>query len=189
MKKRNAIAAICIAAMMAFGAALAGCSAGPDPAEQVKADLAAQFDPVKNLDQAAVEELVAGLEAANEFETYGIDSAAYVNSMLSGFDYAIGDVAVAEDATSATATVSITCKSFTDAAERAATLSEEFAASGAFLDMSMDEMNKKIGSIMMQAMDETEVKTTECTFEYRLTDDAWVIDGDAQQQIYNAFFA
>ena len=34
------------------------------------------------------------MEAANEFETYGIDSAAYVNSMLAGFDYEVEDVVV-----------------------------------------------------------------------------------------------
>ena len=189
MKKRNLIATLCVAAVLAFGMALAGCAAKPDPAEQIKADIAAQFDPVKNLDQTAVDELTSELEAANEFETYGIDSAAYVNSMLAGFDYEVEDVVVAEDGTSATATVAITCMSFTAAAERATELSAEFAESGAMLDMSMDEMNKKIGAIMLQAMDETEVKTTDCVFDYRIADDTWMLDGGAEQQIYSAFFA
>lgn len=189
MKKRNLIAALCVAAVMALGMALAGCSAAPDPAEQIKADVAAQFDPVKNLDQAAIDELTADIEAVNEFETYGIDGTQYVKSMLAGFDYEVKDVTVAEDKTSAVATVDVTCKSFTDAAERAAELSEEFAASDELAGMSMDEVNKKIGSIMMQAMDETEAKTTECAFDYRLADDTWIIDGNAEQEIYNAFFA
>ena len=47
MKKRNLIATLCVAAVLAFGMALAGCAAKPDPAEQIKADIAAQFDPVK----------------------------------------------------------------------------------------------------------------------------------------------
>ena len=189
MKKKNLIAALCVAAVMTLGMALAGCSAAPDPAEQIKANLAAQFDPVKNLDQAAIEELTAEIEAANEFETYGIDGAQYVESMLAGFDYEVKDVTVAEDETSAVATVAVTCKSFTDAAERATKLSEELATSGELAGVSMDEMNKKIGAIMLQAMDETEAKTTECAFDYRLADDTWIIDKNAEQEIYNAFFA
>ena len=38
-------------------------------------------------------------------------------------------------------------------------------------------------------MDETEVKTTDCVFDYRIADDTWMLDGGAEQQIYSAFFA
>ena len=77
MKKRNLIATRvrCGRAGLRHGA----CGLRrktPHPAEQIKADIAEQFDPVKNLDQTAVDELTSELEAANEFQTYGIDSAA-----------------------------------------------------------------------------------------------------------------
>lgn len=189
MKKKNLFAAVVVALALACGAALAACSSEPDPKEAITADIATQFDPVKNLDQTAIDELAADVSATNDLEAYGIDGVTYVQSMLSGFDYEVKDVTVDESGESAVATVAITCKSFTDATARATELSEEFANSGEILDMSMDEMNKKIGSIMMQAMDETQVKSTDCTFDYQLVDGTWTFQNSAEQQLYNAFFA
>lgn len=189
MKKKNLFAAVAVALVLACGAALAACSSNPDPKEVITADIATQFDPVKNLDQTAVDELAADVEAANDLKAYGLDGVAYVQSMLSGFDYEVKDVTVDESGENAVATVVITCKSFTDATARATELSEELANSEELLDMSMDEMNKKIGEIMLQAMDETQVKSTDCTFDYKLVDGTWTIQDNAEQQLSNAFFA
>lgn len=188
MKKKNLFAMLLAAAALACGLMLAACSSEPGPEEDVKAEIASQFDAIKNLDQESIDQLAADVSATNDLEAYGIDGVAYVTSMLSGFDYEIKDVVIDESGENATATVALTRKSFSDAGARATELSEELAASGAMVDMTMDEMNKKIGSIMVQAMDETATKTTDCTFEYGLVEGTWTAKDGTDQQVYAAFF-
>lgn len=109
--------------------------------------------------------------------------------MLGGFDYSIVSVNVAEDGQSATAIVDVTCKSFNAANDRANEISDEFAASDEITGMSMDDLNKKIGEILMQAMNETEPSTVECEFQYNLVDGTWTMSDSAESEIYNAFFS
>ena len=76
---------------------LAACSSGPDPEEVISQDIATQFDPIKNLDQAAVDELAQDAESGADLSDFGIDGAEYIKAMLGGFDYSIVSVNVAED--------------------------------------------------------------------------------------------
>lgn len=135
-----------------------------------------------------MDELNASVASAG-LDEYGVSTNQYITSLLDGFDYTIDTVTVAEDGNTATASVSITCKTFTDATARAEELSAEFANSEDILGMTEDELNAKIGEIMMQAIDETEPKTTSCELGYTLVDGTWTIDGDAESEIYTAFFA
>lgn len=189
MKKTKLFATLCVAAALACGAMLAACSSGPTPEEAITNDIAAQFDPIKNLDEEALTELAQSVDASGDLADYGIDSTEYIKAMIGGFDYSVSAVNVAEDGQSATAVVDITCKSFNAASERATEISEEIAANGDLADLSMDELNKKIGEILMQAMNETEVSTTECSFGYTLVDGTWTMSDSAEAEIYNAFFS
>ncbi|WP_303248880.1 hypothetical protein [uncultured Slackia sp.] len=189
MKTKRLFSMLLAASALACGLMLTACSSGPGPEDAIKTEVASQFDAIKNLDQESIDQLASDISANNDLEAYGIDGVAYVTSMLTGFDYEIKDVVVDESGENASATVAITCKSFSDAGERATALSEEFASSGEMMDMTMDEMNKKIGSIMVQAMDETATKTTDCTFEYSLVDGTWTPKDGTDQQVYAAFFA
>lgn len=190
MNRIKPILALCAVVALACVSMLAGCASDePKPENGVKADIAAQLDPVKNLDENAVNDLVEAIQAANDLETYGIVAQDYIRSMLAGFDYSVKDVAISEDGASATATVAITCKSFSDASLKASEKALELAQSGAMAEMSMDEMNKSMGSAMMEAMDETATKTTDCTFDYALEDGAWKVVGGIDSGLYGAFFA
>lgn len=189
MKKTGFFAALCLAAALACGMMLAACSSGPNPEEVISQDIATQFDPIKNLDQAAVDELAQDAASGADLSDFGIDGAEYIKAMLGGFDYSIVSVNVAEDGQSATAVVDVTCKSFNAANDRANEISEEFAASDEIGDMSMDDLNKKIGEILMQAMNETEPSTVECEFQYNLVDGTWTMSDSAESEIYNAFFS
>lgn len=189
MKKTKLFATLCVAAALACGAMLAACSSGLTPEEAIANDIATQFDPIKNLDEEALTELAQGVDASGGLADYGIDSTEYIKAMISGFDYSVSAVNVAEDGQSATAVVDITCKSFNAANERATEISEEIASSGELAELSMDELNKKIGEVLMQAMNETEVSTTECSFGYTLVDGTWTMSDSAEAEIYNAFFS
>lgn len=189
MTKMKKLAAVMAAALMlAVGASLVACSSGESAEDAIRADLAAQFDPIKSLDQSVMDELTASVEGIG-LEEYGVAPEDYITSLLAGFDYSIDSVSVAEDGNSATASVTVTCKTFTDATARAEELSNEFVNGDEISNMSEDELNAKIGEIMMQAIDETQTKSTTCEFGYTKADGTWTIDGDAESEIYNAFFA
>ena len=187
-KMKNILAVLVAALAITAGLSLVACSSSESPEDAIRADLAAQFDPIKNQDQAVMDELNASVASAG-LDEYGVSTNQYITSLLDGFDYTIDTVTVAEDGNTATASVSITCKTFTDATARAEELSAEFANSEDILGMTEDELNAKIGEIMMQAIDETEPKTTSCELGYTLVDGTWTIDGDAESEIYTAFFA
>ncbi len=187
-KMKKLLVAVLAALALTAGLSLAACSSSESPEDAIRADLAAQFDPIKNLDQEVMDELNSSVSGIG-LDEYGVSSDEYITSLLEGFDYTIDSVTVADDGTTATASVTITCKTFTDATARAEELSTEFGQSDEISGMSQDELNAKIGEIMMQAIDETEPKSTTCEFGYTKTDDTWTLDGDAESEIYNAFFA
>lgn len=187
-KMKKILVALVAALTLTAGLSLVACSSGESPEDAIRTDLAAQFDPIKNHDQEVMDELTTSVESAG-LDQYGISNSDYVASLLDGFDYTVDSVTVAEDGNTATAAVTITCKTFTNATARAEELSAEFGESDEILDMSADELNTKIGEIMMQAINETEPKATSCEFGYTLVDGTWTIDANAESEIYNAFFA
>lgn len=187
MKKKNLLTTLFLAAALAGALALAGC-AGQSPEEAIEADIAAQLDPIQNAEQAAIDELSGMVDSSIDMSVYGIESAEYVKSLLSGFRYEVKDVVV--DGDSATATVDVTCKSFTDASTRVEELSADFAENlSASPTLSADDLAHKAGQLMMQAMDETEPKTTECAFAYEKSGGSWTLSSEAEQEISRAFFA
>ena len=113
MKKKLLLAPL-MAVLVACVVLLSGCG-GPSVEELITKDLTTQFDEVKN----GGDDFLAGLEEASgdEFEQLGIDPKEYAKSYLEGFDYKIGDVTVDEDKGTATAEVTITCKSMNQIVE------------------------------------------------------------------------
>lgn len=181
---------VALALMFALSAVtvLSACSSEESVEEAIRTDIAAQLDPFKNLDQAAMDELVESIKDAG-LEDYGISSEDFVTSMFNGFDYSIDSVTIADDGNSASASVSVTCKTFSDASSRAEEMANEFVNSGEAANMTESELNARLGEIMMQAVDGAEAKTTTCEFGYTKSDEGWTINDNAESEIYNAFFA
>ena len=123
MKKKLLLVPL-MAVLVACVVVLSGCG-GPSVEELITEDLTTQFDEVKN----GGDDFLAGLEEASgdEFEQLGIDPKEYAKSYLEGFDYKIGDVTVDEDKGTATAEVTITCKSMNQIVEDFATQYQGFA--------------------------------------------------------------
>lgn len=187
-RKNRIFVAFLMALTLVIGMSLTACSSSESAEDSIRSDIADQLDPIKNLDQDVTDELTSALEDL-DLDDYGVTADEYLSSLLDGFDYSIDSVTVSDDESSATASVTITCKSFSDAISLAMELAEELAESGEIDDMSDDEYNAKIGEIMMQSIDETEAKSTVCEFSYTQSDGTWVMSSDAEEEIYNVFFA
>ncbi|WP_080797366.1 hypothetical protein [Arabiibacter massiliensis] len=183
---KRGLAGLLVAALLAFGAfALVSC--GPSAEEVVREGVTKELDSLKNLDASLVDELAASA-GVEQLADFGIDAKEFVSTYLGGFDYRIDDVTVNGDA--ATATVTLTCKSFaayTDALEAA---SAELAGDESLADLSEEELNQKLGQTIMDAIaavPATETAPVALTFERK--DNVWTPTADAQHALSNALFS
>lgn len=185
MKKKLLLAPL-MAALVACVVLLSGCG-GPSVEELITNDLTSQFDEIKN----GGDDFLSGLEEASgdEFEQLGIDPKEYAKSYLEGFDYKIGDVTVDEDKGTATAEVTITCKSMNKIVEDfAAQYQEKIAA----LDTmpSEDDLYKMAGQVMVDVTKAAKTKDTKVTFKYSANEDnEWSADDSATTEMMNAMMS
>ena len=155
--------------------------------ELITNDLTSQFDEIKN----GGDDFLSGLEEASgdEFEQLGIDPKEYAKSYLEGFDYKIGDVTVDEDKGTATAEVTITCKSMNKIVEDFATQYQEKVAA---LDTmpSEDDLYKMAGQVMVDVTKAAKTKDTKVTFKYSANEDnEWSADDSATTEMMNAMMS
>ena len=184
--KTGALATL-IACAMAACLGLVACSSGPTDEEVIKEGIASELDPIKNLDDATLDEILS--EAGSEFamlESMGIDSKTLVKSYLDGFDYTIDSVEV--DGDSAKATLTATCKS--DASTKAEELAEawgEQMTDEQLASMTQDDITAKIGEITMQAIDETQAIDMPLVLTFTKNDNEWTPDADVLGSLLNLF--
>ena len=110
----------------------------------------------------------------------------FAQYLIEGFDYKIGDVTVDEDKGTATAEVTITCKSMNQIVEDFATQYQEKVAA---LDSmpSDDELYKMAGQVMVDVTKAAKTKDTTVTFKYTANDDGeWSADDSATNEMMNA---
>ena len=185
MKKKLLLAPL-MAALVACVVLLSGCG-GPSVEELITNDLTSQFDEIKN----GGDDFLSGLEEASgdEFEQLGIDPKEYAKSYLEGFDYKIGDVTVDEDKGTATAEVTITCKSMNKIVEDFATQYQEKIAA---LDTmpSEEDLYKMAGQVMVDVTKAAKTKDTKVTFKYSANEDnEWSADDSATTERMNAMMS
>ena len=161
MKKKLLLAPL-MAALVACVVLLSGCG-GPSVEELITNDLT--------------------------FEQLGIDPKEYAKSYLEGFDYKIGDVTVDEDKGTATAEVTITCKSMNKIVEDFATQYQEKVTA---LDTmpSEDDLYKMAGQVMVDVTKAAKTKDTKVTFKYSANEDnEWSADDSATTEMMNAMMS
>lgn len=184
--KKN-LTMLLLAALCALGVAgLAGCG-GPSAEEVIREGVTAEFEAVVDTESEEYQELVEALEQAGDLATYGVDEKAFMDSMYDGFAYEIGEIAVDEDAGTAVVNVTMSCKTFADIfnamMDDALALAEDPAAA----TMTQDELNAKLGEIMMAAVDGAEVKQTELELDVVRDDEgAWSWDDAAEDEVVAA---
>lgn len=134
--------------------------------------LSAELDSIKNLDEKFVNEISEAIDMSR-LSLYGIDGMEFMRSYLSGFDYAIDSVTV--DGDTAQAQLTLTCKSYTGYQKALQAAVDNITANPEELaGMSNDDINKKIGEIVIQSLDGVELKPTEpITINYTKSEGTW----------------
>ena len=169
-----ALAALCCSLVFA-SAALTAC--GPDHEQAIRDALTQELDTIKNLDEGFINEIASQDEVANPNE--------FFKSYLSGFDYSIGDVTV--DGETATATVTLTLKSFNEFNESLTAAMDSLLADDSLVNLSEEDLYTRIGQSVMDAVNTLEPKQIEpLTITYELVDNEWTPTSDSQTQLDNA---
>ena len=152
---------------------LVGCgSAQQSDEDLVRNSLSAELDSIKNLDEKFVNEISEAIDMSR-LSLYGIDGMEFMRSYLSGFDYAIDSVTV--DGDTAQAQRTLTWKSYTGYQKALQAAVDNITANPEELaGMSNDDINKKIGEIVIQSLDGVELKPTEpITINYTKNEGTW----------------
>ncbi len=183
---KRIIATFLAAALLTLGAvALVGCG-GPSDEEIVRQGVTDELDKIKNLDTETIDQMALEVGAAG-FENYGIDPKEFVTSYLNGFDYRIDDVTV--DGQEATATVVLTCKSFTEYEAALTEAATALAEDESIVDLSQEEINMKYGQVVMDTLAGVSVQETEpLALTFELQDKTWMPTADAQKALADAMF-
>ena len=151
---------------------LASCSSGTSDEDAIRASLSSELDSIKNIDDAFVNEFYESIDMS-QLSVYGIDGVEFMKSYLSGFDYTIDSINV--DGDSATAQITLTCKSYTGYLQALQTAVDEVTADpDALAALSNDEINQKIGEIVIVSLDGVELAATQpITITYTKVDGTW----------------
>ena len=183
--KRIKIAAVCAAALMVLClGALAGC--GPNDEEVIRNGVAEELDGLKNLDEAALADLMSGADVADLSE-FGIDANEFMKAYLAGFDYRIDDVTV--DGKEAHVDVALTCKSYAAYERALEDAAAKLAEDESFLELPEAEMNQKIGETVMEATAAIEpVDAGSVTIDYTLEGSTWTPTEQSTRNIAEVLF-
>ncbi len=176
-----ALAAVCCSLVFA-SAALAAC--GPDHEQAIRDALTQELDTIKNLDESFISEISSQDEVAG-LEEFGIDPNEFFKSYLSGFDYSIDDVTV--DGETATATVTLTIKSFNGFNEALTAAMDTLLADDSLVELSEEDLYARIGQSVMDTVNGLEPQQIEpLTIAYELVDNEWTPTSESQTQLDNA---
>lgn len=183
-KKHLVTVARSLVAALVCVAALCACAGGPDVEALVRADLTTSLDLVKNADRETIDNLMEDIDAS-ELEAYGVDGTEFAASLLDGFDYSIDSVEVEGD--KATATLTITCKSASTLYGELEGLTTELLSDPDVYTMTQDELYARVGELVLEALDETEPRTTTVEVVYTDNDGTWEMDdasGTALSEVF-----
>lgn len=193
MKRRWMRFAAVVGAVLCLVMGVAGCSSGPTVEELITQDIQESFDQLKDPESQMRDDFAARLEeqSSTDLENLGIEADTFVNALLDGFDYQINGVEADEEAGAATASVTVTSKSvqqiLTDfeasAQEYVGSYVANALATGS-AEVDEDAVNKDIGQLFMDAVNNAAPRDYECSFGYTRDDEGvWNIDGDALDEL------
>lgn len=167
---------------------IVGCSSKEKDEELIRTALTEELDSIKNQDEDFMKELEQSADI-KELGEMGIDANEFMSEYLKGFDYSIEDVTV-EDKT-AVANVVLKCRSFQEYQTRLEEATNNMIADAeALAEMTEEELQAKIGEILITTISEVEVKETETiSVDYELVGDTWTATEESEEKIANALLA
>lgn len=171
------------------GLALGACSSEPSAEDIIREDVAANLDEIKNLDDDTLDGLARQVGNTG-LEEFGVDTKAFITSMIDGFDYSIDSIDVEDD--TATASVTVTAKSMSEVASfDYDTMADDIldAIESDELDATDDDaVSAWTGEYIMGMMDALEPVEKDIEFPYVNGEDGWELDESAAaiaaQQIF-----
>lgn len=196
MTRRRVVLAAFAAMLIALAGMGVGCSSGPSAEELIAQDIEAQLSALQDAASDLHAEFVEDLEASNgdNLSMLGIDADDYVTSLLDGFAYQVNGVSVDEDAGTATADVTVTCKplhsimeEFDAAAEGYAEQYVADAIAAGQTEVDEAALYQDMGQMFMDAIDGAESQESACVFTYTRNDEgAWAADESAADELATA---
>lgn len=179
-----AITALCMAI---GGLVLGGCSSTEDDEAAIKEALSAQFDRLKALDDATVDEISQAI-GSNELSSLGVAPADFAKAYLDGFDYSVQNVKV--DGDNATAEVTVTCKSLKEFESSLTTMANEYIADSGNWEKSEAQIYQEIGAKVMESLKSVPTATTSpIKLSFTKSSGEWSPDSSNESAITNAMIA
>ncbi len=176
--RRFAIGALLVALLLALGLCAFGCAPQKTSEEIIREGVTQEFDHM----QDTVSNAMGGNTGLSQF---GVDDKKFTNAWLSEFKYTIDDIKV--DGNQATATVTITCKSLSQALNQWNTQLNALVADPSTYQLSEDELNKKIGSMLMECINNAPAVTTTVQLPYVLEGNTWKPGSNFETELSKAF--
>ena len=171
---------------LAFGSlTLTAC--GPDHEQAIRDALTEELESIKNLDESFLSDLSSDPSIA-ELQEFGIDPNEFFKAYLSGFDYRIDDETV--DGDTATATVVLTTKSFSQFNDDLTASFEALLADESLATLSEEDLYARIGQSVMDTVNNLPiVENAPVTVTYELVDNTWTPTEESQTSLENALMS
>ena len=170
MKVRKAIAAVAAGALLAL-TLCAACGCQPSREDVIRDTVEEKFNAYKSLDDAVLSEIASKAEQ-DGLSDLGISGQDYASAVLNGFDYSIDDITVNDQA--ATVSMTIVSKSKTDFYNKLNEAVSAFVQNPDTDGMSEEDKNAQVGTIAMQAFDQTETVSENVELQFQLQGNTWV---------------
>ena len=166
--------------------ALAACNFGPSAEEIIRDGISERMDQLSDPQSQAYQDMVNSLSGAEGIDELGLDANEVVDSLFGELTYEIGDIEVDDEAGTATAQVSVTCRSLTDVTTRF--LTSALGDMGSLIGTSTQEdMLTQAGDLFMDALEQTDPQQTD--LELSCTEgeeNVWTLDESATNAIASA---
>lgn len=168
-------------------AALFATSCGPNHEQVIRDQLTSELDSIKNLDESFTSTFASD-PSMTELEEFGIDTNEFIAAYLGGFDYRIDDVTV--DGDTATATVVLTTKSFSEFNDAVTASLDSLLNDESVYNLSQDELYARLGQAMMDAINSLPTHENEpLQITYELIDNTWTPTADSASAVENALIS
>lgn len=180
---RKKIAALATAALMVVTlGALAGC--GADDEQVIRDGLTKEFETIKSMDEATLNEYVQDMDA-EDFAEFGIEPEEFVKAFFADFDYEIGDITI--DGDTADATVTLTNKSISQFQSEIERIVAELMESPEATSLDQEAFYALYGQKIMEALNNVAPATAEpIVIECTKDGSTWNVDDAASQEVLTA---
>lgn len=159
-------------------ACLSGCTKAED---KVQAALDEHLSVIKTHDSAFIENLSAH-ENFDVLETYSIDTATFIDSFLSGFDYSISNISV--DGKTATADLQLTAKRYGDFLSAFSARTKEMMLSDEFAYLSFEDSEIALGEAALEVLSNMSPSALPTiTVSLEKENKEWILTKESEDQI------